>query len=80
MTVGITKRKCKVCCGTGQILYKNITLNTCYKKECPECEGLGVPLRTTIEEQFEDCMIEDGTYLYPDQERFVDFEEEDYEY
>lgn len=68
--MNITKKKCTLCKGTGKL----------NDKECPQCEGLGVPLHTVLEEQFEDAAIEDGIYLYPDDERCINFEEEDYDY
>lgn len=74
------KRKCGLCKGEGVIItqYSNIEPTT---KICPECEGLGVPLRSKLEEQFEDAAIEDGSIIYSDDEcRHIDFEEEDYEY
>lgn len=76
----ITKRKCSLCNGDGTVIIQHQNLEP-VTKTCPECEGLGIPLRSRLEEQFEDAAIEDGSIIYSDDEcRHIDFEEEDYEY
>lgn len=77
----ITKMKCRRCSGTGRVLVTEHETFSPTTKRCPECEGFGVPLRSKLEEQFEDAAIEDGTIIYSDDEcRHIDFEENDYEY
>lgn len=57
--------KCKVCKGKG-VIRGNI--------ECPQCEGLGVPLVTEVEEQFDDASEFEGNKLHPDQDGYIDVE------
>lgn len=71
--------KCKICKGTGNIIFNNITLNKIYNKECVACEGTGVMLRTVIEEQYDEAAELDGTKLHKDEATFIEFEEDDYE-
>ena len=78
--MNITKKKCSLCKGEGRVLVTEHDTFSPTTKICPQCEGLGVPLHTIIEEQFEDSCIEDGTFIYPDDERSINFEEEDYDY
>lgn len=61
--------KCKVCNGEGFL----------QGKECHECEGTGVPLRTIIEERFDEASELNGTKLYKEDITFIEFEEDDYE-
>lgn len=71
-------RKCKSCKGTG-ILYQSVENTGILTKSCPICEGTGVPLVTTIEEQYHDASEVDGTQLYQGDSGFIEFEEDDYE-
>lgn len=66
--------KCKKCKGTG--IYPPFKMDS--RKECPDCEGTGVPLITTIEEQFNDASEYEGTKLHNGETGFIEFEEDDY--
>lgn len=64
-----TIKRCKACKGKGLL----------DGKDCPECEGTGVPLISPLEEQFNEAMELNGTRLHPDEDKFIEFEEDDYE-
>lgn len=71
-------KKCSTCNGDGEILIQHQLLEPS-RQICPDCKGLGVPLRTILEEQFEESSMADGTIIYKGEDRYIDFEEEDYD-
>jgi len=70
-----TIKKCKKCKGKG-VLFNETNDKTLI---CPECEGTGVPLISQVEEQFNEASELSHTKLYPDDEGYINFEENDYE-
>lgn len=71
------RKKCPKCKGDGTVYIQHQGIEPVLI-DCPLCEGLGVPLRTSIEEQFDSACELDGNDLRGD-ERYINFEEEDYE-
>jgi DnaJ-class molecular chaperone len=62
--------KCKVCKGVG-FTDKDST--------CKSCEGTGVRLQNDVDEDLNEYFAATGERIYPDEEGFLDIEEEDYE-
>lgn len=72
-------KKCKNCNGTGNIMRNRIDTGEHSKIKCPICEGTGVPLTTTIEEQYHEASELDASSLHIGDSGFIEFEEDDYE-
>lgn len=51
----------------------------CKGDGCLKCDGTGVELISSIEEQYYEASEADGTRIYPDEVGFIEFDEEDYE-
>lgn len=68
-----TSKKCSTCNGKG-------TVQTPVGEEsCKACEGSGIVLYSQLEEDYNDAASLTGDRLYPDDNNFLDIEEEDYE-
>ena len=69
-------KKCNNCKGTGLVNSRWVTSTHNIQDECPVCEGTGVPLISNIEEQYNEASVLDGTKLFPDEDNFIDLEDE----
>lgn len=70
--------KCKACKGKGS--YESLKMDDRGKiRTCPDCEGTGVRLHNEVDEELDEVWSITKDKIHPDQQGFIEIEEEDYE-